>query len=201
MKYMISEGNSKRVYILFHGTGGNEHDLIKLSKHIDFDATHIGLKGNVSESGMNRFFKRIRPGVFDLENLVEETHHIKAFITSLLKEKGMEGYDIHAIGYSNGANMIASLTFHYPHLFKHVYLFHPMRPFTHFDYPNLSNLKVFIAASKEDPIVSTEETLALVDIYVKHEATIEVFWSNQGHHISSDAIITAHQHMLKAVNI
>lgn len=200
MKYVVSEGHFKRVYILFHGTGGNEHDLIKLSKHIDFDATHIGLKGNVSESGMNRFFKRIRPGVFDLENLVEETHDIQAFITSLLKEKGMETFDIHAIGYSNGANMIASLTFHYPTLFKHVYLFHPMRPFIHFDYPNLEGLKIFIAASKEDPIVATEETLALVDIYVQHHAHIEIHWSNRGHHISSDAIISAHQHMLKAVN-
>jgi phospholipase/carboxylesterase len=200
MIYTLSQGTSKNVYFLFHGTGGHEHDLIKMAKHIDFDATHIGLKGNVSESGMNRFFKRIKPGVFDLENLVEETHHIKAFITSLLKEKDLEDYHVHAIGYSNGANMIASLSFHYPKLFKHVYLFHPMRPFKHFDYPNLNGLRVFIAASKEDPIVTTEETLSLVDIYVKLDAKIEVFWSNQGHHISSDAIICAHQYMLKAID-
>lgn len=60
MHYTISKGQSPRVYILFHGTGGSEFDLLQLGKHIDHDATKIGLRGNVTESGMSRFFKRIR---------------------------------------------------------------------------------------------------------------------------------------------
>jgi phospholipase/carboxylesterase len=199
MHYTLSKGHAPRVYILFHGTGGTEFDLLQLGKHIDHEATKIGLRGNMLESGMPRFFKRIRPGVFDLENLVEQTHEIKAFITSLLQSEKLDDFTLHAIGYSNGANMIASLTFHYPTLFKSVYLFHPMRPFKHFDYQTFEDIKIFIAASKEDPIVPTDETLALIDIYEQYDAHLEVFWSHRGHQITSEAIIAAHQFMLKAI--
>jgi phospholipase/carboxylesterase len=198
MTYTLIEGQVKRVYILFHGTGGSEFDLVQMAKFIDHDAYKIGLLGNVLESGMRRFFKRIKPGVFDLENLVEETHAIYQHIQVLKKTHSIDEYEFHAVGYSNGANMIASLTFHYPDLFKSVYLFHPMQPFKYFDYPNLSQLKVFIAASKEDPIVPIQETLGLISIYEKMNAYLEVYWSNRGHQITSEAIIEAHQFMLKA---
>ena len=198
MEYTLVEGTQKRLYFLFHGTGGSEFDLIQMAKHIDHDAYKIGLRGNILEHGMRRFFKRIKPGVFDLENLVEETHSIVKTIESLCIKHQLEHAELHAIGYSNGANIIASISFHYPKLFKSVYLFHPMMPFKHFDYPDLSHLHVFIAASKEDSMVSISDTLGLIDIYESKQAHLHVFWSNRGHQVTTEAIIAAHLYMLKA---
>ncbi len=45
-----------KTLVLFHGTGGNEEDLIPLAGMIDPDASILSLRGNVSENGMNRFF-------------------------------------------------------------------------------------------------------------------------------------------------
>ena len=104
----------------------------------------------------------------------------------------LEDQELYVLGYSNGANIASSLMFHYPDLFKKAWLFHPMKPFKTFEYPLLKGLEVFIAAGRNDPIVSQEETLELIDIYDKQQAYIETSWSSEGHSISMVSVQAAH---------
>ena len=60
---------TSRAMLLFHGTGGDEYDLISLSQFYDSLAKRISFRGEVKENGMNRFFKRLQAGVFDQEDL------------------------------------------------------------------------------------------------------------------------------------
>lgn len=197
MTHIMYQGNSNDVILSLHGTGGSEHDLIGLSKRIAPDATHIGLLGNVLERGMRRFFKRISPGVFDEESLIIETKDILLVIESLKKTYQLEHKTWHVLGYSNGANMASSLIFHKPDLFKKAFLFHPMKPYKTFEYQASKHLEVFIAAGRNDPIVTQEETLGLIDIYDRIGASIETIWSSEGHQISMLAVNAAHQFMIK----
>ena len=163
--HVVAEGINEDVIILLHGTGGNENDLLTLSNYIAKDATKIGIRGRILESGMPRYFKRLSPGVFDIENLIEETHWLKQTIDTLLDQYELKNKHLHVLGYSNGANIASSLNFYYPELFKTSLLFHPMMPFETFDFPSLKRQNIFIAAGKNDPIVPHEQTIELATIY------------------------------------
>ncbi len=111
MKYEIRLKKSKNIFIALHGTGGNEMDLINLVQEIHNDSIYIGLRGNVIENGMNRFFKRISFGVFDESNIRKETKKILKFLEHLESKYNLYDKNWNLIGYSNGANMASSLIF------------------------------------------------------------------------------------------
>ena len=96
--------------LLLHGTGGNEHDLLTLGHELLPGAALLSPRGGVLENGMPRFFRRFAQGVFD--DLKFQTHELNEFV-----KRASEDYPIHknrtiAVGYSNGANIAASLVLH-----------------------------------------------------------------------------------------
>lgn len=123
----IKKSNS-RLMILFHGTGGDENSLIPLAEAIDNESSILGIRGNVNENGLNRFFKRIRPGVFNQESLIRETKNLKVFLDDFLSKNNFSYDNINLIGYSNGANILASLMLIYGKTAKTTILLHPMVP-------------------------------------------------------------------------
>lgn len=104
-----SHSDGPQVGLLLHGTGGNEHDLLNLGQTLLPGRPLLSLRGRVLENGMPRFFRRFREGVFDLENLKEEVRRLDQFLDAAASEYGFDRSGIIAIGYSNGANMLASL--------------------------------------------------------------------------------------------
>ena len=70
----------KLTFVLLHGTGGNEQDLMFLGKEIEPNVSLLSPRGNVLENGMPRFFRRLSEGVFDLEDLKFRTHELADFI-------------------------------------------------------------------------------------------------------------------------
>lgn len=80
MNYIYEKGDSDLTLLLLHGTGGNERDLLPIGKMIDPDANLLGVRGNVLENGMPRFFRRLREGVFDEKDLIERTDELKTFL-------------------------------------------------------------------------------------------------------------------------
>lgn len=103
---------------LLHGTGGNERDMLPLAAMIDKDVSVLSVRGNVLENGMPRYFKRIAEGVFDEEDLVYRTQELNEFLHDTTKTYGFARRKVVAIGYSNGANIAASLLFHYENALK-----------------------------------------------------------------------------------
>src|SRR5437868_7587276 len=66
--------------LLLHGTGGNENDLLPIGKMIAPGASILSPRGNVLERGMNRYFRRLAEGVFDLEDLQFRTYELADWI-------------------------------------------------------------------------------------------------------------------------
>jgi len=130
MRHLFQQGRdpAKPTFLLLHGTGGNESDLLPLAGMIDPDASVLSVRGNVLENGMPRFFRRLAEGVFDEKDLVFRTKELYEFLDEASKKYSFDRKNIVAIGYSNGANIAGSLLFHYQDALKGAILFHPMVP-------------------------------------------------------------------------
>lgn len=189
LEHVIIEKDINKVLVLFHGTGGNENDLLNLGESIDKNATLIGLRGNVIEGSLNRFFKRKAPGVFDVDNLKEETTHVYETLQTLTKQHQFNMSNVTLIGYSNGANMIGSLLFHYGDFVQSAILMHPMVPLKDFKVPRMNDLKLLITAGRNDPICDQKEATSLNTIFQKANASVSLNWYSYGHRISSKELI------------
>src|SRR5690625_5174048 len=78
--YKPGENTNGPTLLLLHGTGGTEHDLLPLANRVDSNANILSVRGNVSENGMARFFRRLSEGVFDEEDLIFRTKELNTFL-------------------------------------------------------------------------------------------------------------------------
>jgi len=186
MKHIFKKGNDESLptLLLLHGTGGTENDLLPLANIVAPDANVLSVRGNVLENGMPRFFRRLAEGVFDEEDLIFRTKELNEFLDEAAEKYEFDRENILAIGYSNGANIAASLLFHYENSLKGAMLHHPMVPRRGIELPNLSGTSVFIAAGTNDPICPPEESEELAQLLKNAGAKVEVHWENQGHQLT-----------------
>lgn len=195
MKHIFNKGkdSTKSTLLLLHGTGGNELDLLPIAGRIDDKASVLSVRGNVLENGMPRFFRRLAEGVFDEEDLIFRTKELNEFLDEAAEEYSFDRNNIIAIGYSNGANIAASLLFHYKNALKGAILHHPMVPRKGIDLPDLSDKYVFIAAGTNDPICSPMESNELQSLLEKANANVELHWENKGHQLTIEEVEAAGQ--------
>lgn len=190
MKHVFQKGTdtSKPVLLLLHGTGGNELDLLPLAERIDAEASVLSVRGNVLENGMPRFFRRLAEGIFDEEDLIFRTKELNGFLDEAAKTYEFDRNNIVAIGYSNGANIAASLLFHYENALKGAILHHPMVPRRGMQLPDLAEKAVFIAAGTNDPICSPSESEELKTLLESANASVMMHWENRGHQLTIDEV-------------
>lgn len=186
MKHIFVQGSRPEapVVVLLHGTGGNERDLLPIAEMIAPGASVLGVRGNVLEHGMPRFFRRLAEGVFDEEDLVARTHELKAFLDEAAAQYSLDRNRMVALGFSNGANIAASLLFHYSDALQGAVLLHPMVPLRGKELPDLSGVPVFIGAGTNDPLCSINETEELNSLLSGAGADTELNWENYGHQLS-----------------
>jgi len=192
MKHIFQKGTNpaKPTLLLLHGTGGNELDLLPLAGMIDEEASVLSVRGNVLENGMPRFFRRLAEGIFDEEDLVLRTQELNQFLDDCSQKYEFDRDNIIAIGYSNGANIAASLLFHYQHALKAAILHHPMVP-RRIELPDLTGTNVFIAAGTNDPICSPLESKELQALLQEAGATVTLHWENRGHQLTREEVDAA----------
>ena len=144
------KGAGAETLLLLHGTGDDENGLISLGKELAPQANLLSPRGKVLEQGMPRFFKRLRPGVFDLDDLRLRTTELAAFVREAAGKYQFDPARVIAVGYSNGANIAASLLYREPDLLAGAVLFRAMNPWPGQDAPPLAAVPVLIAAGKHD---------------------------------------------------
>ncbi|WP_226673979.1 alpha/beta hydrolase [Rossellomorea aquimaris] len=189
MKHLYKQGNKKLpTLLLLHGTGGDERDLLPLAAMIAPEASVLSVKGNVDENGMARFFARLREGVFDEEDLLFRTRELKEFIDESAVDYGFDRDNVVALGYSNGANIAASLMYHINKSLKGGILFHAMVPRRGVDLPELNGVPVFIGAGKRDPLIPMAETEELVKNLKSAHSSVTEFWTDGGHELRREEV-------------
>jgi len=184
-------GSSDRTLLLLHGTGGNERDLIPLGRELDINASLLSPRGKVLENGMPRFFRRLAEGVFDLEDLKKRTNELAEFVAAATQHYGFAGDHIFAVGYSNGANIAASMLLLRPEILRGAVLFRVMVPLVPESLPDLSSVRVWIGAGSDDPIIPTSETQRLVELLRSAGADVTIRFFNAGHGLTNNEVETA----------
>ncbi|KHF40397.1 alpha/beta hydrolase [Halalkalibacter okhensis] len=190
MKHIYTNGTNQELptLLLLHGTGGNEQDLLPLANMIAPDANILSVRGNVLENGMPRFFRRLAEGVFDEEDLLFRTKELTEFVNESAKTYEFDRNYVVAIGYSNGANIAASMMYHHEQALHGAILFHAMVPRRGVDIPNLSETAVFIGAGKRDPLIPLEETKELARDLEKADAKVTEYWVDGGHQLVREEV-------------
>src|SRR5262245_34806396 len=184
-------GNSPRTFLLLHGTGGNERDLIPLGHELDPTAALLSPRGKVLENGMPRFFRRLAEGVFDLEDLKFRTNELADFVKAAAQLYGFSTDQLVAVGYSNGANIAASMLLLRPEIMHGAILFRAMVPLNPEALPDLSSVRVWIGAGDQDPIVSASDTKRLAELLRRAGADVTIRFAKAGHGLTNDDVITA----------
>ena len=166
----------------FHGTGGDERQLSGLVAEILPEAGIVSPRGDVSEHGANRFFRRTAEGVYDMKDLAERTTKMVGFVRA---HRALNpDARVYGIGYSNGANILASTIFAAPELFDRIALMHPLIPFEPAPQPALAGRAVLVTAGRRDPICPPALTERLERWLTAQGAKVEVFWQEGGHEVA-----------------
>ena len=186
-------GKSERTLLLLHGTGGNERDLIPLGHELDPNAALLSPRGKVLENRMPRFFRRLAEGVFDLEDLQKRTHELADFVKAAAKHYKIDINKIVAVGYSNGANIAASVLLLRPEVLSAAILFRAMVPLIPETPPDLGSVRVWIGAGSNDPIVPASETKELAELLRGAGADVTIRFFQAGHDLTQQDVEAAQE--------
>lgn len=178
-------GNQVTAVLALHGTGGNESDLLPLVARVAPDRSVLSPRGNVLEHGMPRFFRRLAEGVFDLEDLHKRTAELDLFLTAARQRYGIDP-GLVALGYSNGANIAASLLLSNPQAFFGAVLLRPMLPFNPDAIPDLTGVPVLILAGSHDNMIPQTSTQELIETLRSAGAEVADHWLDTGHGLTED---------------
>jgi phospholipase/carboxylesterase len=180
----------------FHGTGGDEHQLVSLASDLKPGATIVAPRGDVSEFGAARFFRRTAEGVYDLADLARATGKMAGFVkahvaAAMPSAAAAEPSAVAGLGYSNGANILASVIFAEPGLFDAAVLMHPLIPFAPQVNGSLSGKRLLITAGRHDPICPPNLTTRL-DAHLRAAgADVTLEWHEGGHELRPNEIEAA----------
>src|SRR5205814_5683 len=184
-------GSSSRTLLLLHGTGGNERDLIPLGRELDPNASLLSPRGKILENGMPRFFRRLAEGVFDLEDLKKRTNELADFVAAAVRQYRLAADHVVTVGYSNGANIAASMLLLRPEILRAAILFRAMVPFVPEKLPDLSSVRVWIGAGDQDPIIPASEAQRLVELLRRAGAHVTIHFATAGHGLTNDDLEAA----------
>jgi len=184
-------GESGATLLVLHGTGGSEDDLVPLGRELAPGAAILSPRGKVSEYGAARFFRRLAEGVFDHEDLVFRTHELAEFLEAASREYGFEPSKLVAVGYSNGANIAASLMLLHPRLLRAAVLFRAMVPFEPEEPVDLTGMPVFLAAGQIDRMIPPQNTQRLAEILTEAGADLDLRWRDTGHALTYEEVAEA----------
>ena len=183
-------GESDRTLLLLHGTGGNETDLLSLGRDLDPKASLLSPRGKVLENGVPRFFRRLAEGIFDEEDLIRRTHELADFIAEAVEKYSIDPRKISAVGYSNGANIAASLLLLRPGILAGAALLRAMVPLIPDVLPDLKGTPVLLMSGHHDPLVPAENSRRLAVLLGDAGADVTLRFENAGHQLTQYTLDT-----------
>jgi predicted esterase len=191
--YQAPASESDPTFLVLHGTGGTESDLLPLARMIDRRAGVLSPRGKVLERGMPRFFRRLAEGVFDVEDLTFRTAELADFVSRAAAHYGFDPARVVAAGFSNGANIAASMLLLRPAVLRAALLFSAMVPLEPESPPDLAGVDVFLSAGRGDPMVAPANVQRLADMLRDAGAHVTLQWKAGGHELTREDVDAARE--------
>jgi phospholipase/carboxylesterase len=169
--------------LLLHGTGGDEHDLLPLRDQLSPGAAVLSVRGAVTENGMPRFFRRLREGVFDEDDLRRRADELAAFVEDASAEYAIAEGSLVAVGFSNGANIASALMLQRPGTVGAAVLLSAMIPFAEPPDADLSGTLIVISNGELDPMIPKGMTEQLAHQFRERDAEVVELPHPGGHQL------------------
>ena len=169
--------------LLLHGTGGDEYDLLPLRDELSPGAAVLSVRGAVTENGMPRFFRRLREGVFDEDDLRRRADELAAFVADASAEYAIAEGALVAVGFSNGANIASALMLRRPGLLRAAVLLSAMIPFAEPPDADLSGTLIVVSNGELDPMIPQGMTEQLVRQFRERGAEVVALPHPGGHQL------------------
>jgi phospholipase/carboxylesterase len=186
-------GGDAVTLLMLHGTGGDERAMLHLGPELDEGAAMLAPRGQVDEDGRHRFFRRFAPGVPDLDDLHVRTYALAEWVRGAAERLSFNRSRVVAVGYSNGANVAASLLLLEPGLLAGAVLFRPGFPFEPERRPRLQGTRVLIAAGRGDHLVAAALPERLCSLLQQCGADVTVHWDNAAHAVDRREVSAARE--------
>lgn len=175
--------------LLLHGTGGDENDLVPLGQDVAPGSALLSPRGKVLEHGMPRFFRRLAEGVFDLDDLKARTRELASFIQAARATYQLG--PVIALGFSNGANIAASLLLTQPDVLGGAILLRAMLPFEPDQQPQLAGKPVLLLSGKADPFMPAGSRERLAVLLAESGAKLTHRVLDAGHNLTQNDLYLA----------
>ncbi|WP_228281976.1 alpha/beta hydrolase [Rubrobacter marinus] len=187
---MPAEGDDPNTLLLLHGTGA--------TRTTSSPRTHDQRQRRPPQPARQGLGARHAPllqaprrGIFDEEDLIRRTHELAGFVEEAAGEYGIDRGRVWAVGFSNGANIAASLLLLHPGLLAGAVLLRAMVPLEPDPTPDLSGTPVYLAAGRSDPIVPADNTERLAGLLEEAGADVTLDWQPGGHGIGRPEVDAA----------
>ena len=167
--------------LLLHGTGGDEHELLTTGHSLSPGSALLSPRGDVSEHGNLRFFRRLAEGVFDYADVDQRTHALADFVAGAAARYGFDASRLTALGFSNGANLAASMLLLRPESLAAAILLRPMVVLDPKQLPALTGKRLLISSGTQDPIVPPDHPPRLAEIFRRAGAHVTLHTYAAGH--------------------
>lgn len=190
-RYQPAADPDAPVFLLLHGTGGDESDLLPLAHELDPTAGILSPRGRVLENGRPRFFRRFAEGVFDEADIIARAHELADFIRQAAERYQFDRRRLIAVGYSNGANIAAAMMFLRPEILAGAILFRAMVVLSKTPVVDLQRRQILLSAGREDPIVPLENVQRLAAHFRNADAEVVLEVQPTGHGLVAADIAAA----------
>lgn len=174
------------LFLTFHGTGGSEDQFHGFAEQLLPGAHITSPRGDVSEQGALRYFRRAAEGVYDMADLAQRSAAMAEFIAA--EQAAATPAQTIGLGYSNGANILAAVAFEQPALVDTLVLMHPLIPWDPAPQAGLAGRRILITAGERDPICPADRTQALADYLTAQGADVTTHWHPGGHDIARSEV-------------
>lgn len=190
MSYQFAETRAAAAAPLiftFHGTGGDQNQFHGLATQLVPGAAVISVRGDVSEHGAARFFRRRAEGVYDMDDLAQRTENLAAFMRDQIAR--LKPGRVGAFGYSNGANILGSVMIRHPDIVDDAGLLHPLIPWLPEPQPGLAGRRALVTAGLNDPICPPDLTRQWNGWLAAQGVDLAEIWTGGGHGIEQREIL------------
>lgn len=153
MRYLNNRGRNQRLFVTFHGTGGN----LYITEELDAKAGVLSFLGDKGVGVNRRYFNPLVNQELDREDF---THQVSRFL-QLWDSLEITASEIVAIGYSNGANFLQGILSQRPDFADQVILLHPSDFKIDFT-PSSKPKRLLVTAGSLDTLVSPGASMQLV---------------------------------------
>jgi predicted esterase len=183
-EHALVPGAGPWTLLLLHSTGGDERQLLELGRGLAPAATLLSPRGKELENGVTRrFFRRHSPTELDIPDLLARTDELVGFVGEAAAAYGLDPSRVVALGYSNGANVAASMLLRHPGALRGAALLRPMLPYEPEGALALTGTAALVAAGARDGLIPREQPERLARILSAAGADVTVRVMDAGHEL------------------